>query len=82
MNNENRLDDNALDNVAGGYVFNAQYITGADRNNPWEVIDNNGDTVARFASKDQAMGYASGRGLSTQEISWDFLSGLRSAPKR
>ena len=82
MNNENRLDDSVLDNVAGGYVFNAQNITGADQNNPWEVIDNNGDTIARFNNKDQAMGYATGKGLTAQEINWDFLNGLRSAPKK
>lgn len=77
------LTDEELRNLSGGVVFNATNIIGADPDNPWELIDNyNGNVIARFKSKDDAIQYSHdhygyGNAMDTMEINWDQLCDLR-----
>lgn len=83
MSNE-KLNAEELGNVSGGFVFNAQNISGADPANPWEVIDNkNGNVLARFPSKQQAVAKAQSYGSNPyngMDIDWDGVCKLRSNP--
>ena len=67
----NMLNDESLEPVSGGSIFDASSIVGADKNNYWEVIDNNGDTVARFNNRDAAVAEAGRRNLDWNELTWD-----------
>ena len=79
--NENvnaRLDDEAMDNVSGGVIFNAAGIDGADRQNPWELLDDtNGATLGRFPTRDDAVAAAGAKGKNHMEINWQQVLELR-----
>ena len=48
-----RLDEDQLDGVSGGLVFYAGDIEGADKDNPWELLDDtDGRTLGRYPEKD------------------------------
>ena len=36
-----KLDEELVAKASGGVIFNASNIDGADKNNPWEVLDDN-----------------------------------------
>ena len=77
------LNDEQMEMATGGMLFNASGIIGSDPNNPWEVIDNyNGNVLARFNNKDDAVRYVCSNWgntpLNTLEINWDQLCAMRS----
>ena len=56
MNDNNRLSEDSLENVAGGRILNATGMPGADANNPWEIVDNTtGATLYRYNCKEAAI---------------------------
>ncbi len=75
-----------LRNTTGGLIFNATYIIGSDPANPWEVIDNyNGNVLARFPTREQAVANAAQYGqnpYNTMEIDWNTVQNLRNCPLR
>ncbi|MBO5622332.1 MAG: hypothetical protein J5959_11970 [Butyrivibrio sp.] len=76
--NINKLNDDELDGVAGGVIFNASGIIGADKDNPWEVLDDrNGNTLGRFKSRDEALAAAGRLGQNHMEVNWDQVLQLR-----
>ena len=68
------LGDEQVDGVAGGYLYGAN--RGTDDFH-WEVLDNNGDEVARFESYYDAYYYALDNGYTTNEINTKELETLR-----
>ncbi len=73
------LDDGQVEDVAGGYLFNAYDLeTGPWRlEKPYEVIDDNGDVFERFASHVDAKKFAQQNGYSTDWLNWPQLQKLR-----
>ena len=69
------LSDDMLEGVNGGSLFYADpsCIIGADPRNPWEVIDGNGDKVAAFNNRDDAVAECGRRNLDHVELTWDQL---------
>lgn len=84
MNNNNAINDAELGNVSGGLIFNASNISGSDPARPWEVIDNkNGNVLARFATRDQAVAAAQqygGNPYNAMETDWNGVCALRNNP--
>ena len=84
MNEKNMMNDEALSNVSGGLIFNASNISGSDPARPWEVIDNkNGNVLARFANKDDAIANAKqygGNPYNVMETDWNTVVSLRNSP--
>ncbi len=78
-NKVNGINDDALEGVSGGLIFNASNISGADPNNPFEVLDDsNGQVLARANSYDQARQYAEHMGKSTDYTEdWNRVQKLR-----
>lgn len=81
MDKKNRINDDMLENVNGGYLFYSKGIGGADEKNPWEIIDKNGDVVGRFGDSEEeynrACKAAEKMGLDTTVIGWDELCRIR-----
>ena len=75
----NRLSDDELNKVNGGYVFDATNIPGADPNRPWQIIDIKGNVISTggFENKQQAQLVAAGMLQSVEEIDYDQLLQLR-----
>ena len=84
MTENNRINDSELENVSGGFIFNATNIAGSDPNRPWEVIDNkNGNVLNRFSTRGEAEACAKSYGSLTynaMEINWDDVCSLRNNP--
>jgi len=84
MKENSKINDNELNNVTGGFVFNASNISGSDPAKPWEVIDNkNGNVLARYATRDEAVAQAAsyhGSNYDTVEIDWNGVVSLRNNP--
>ncbi len=78
-NKVNVINDDTLEGVSGGLIFNASNIAGADPNNPFEVLDDsNGQVLARANSYDQARRYAERMGKSTEYTEdWSRIQRLR-----
>ncbi|MBQ9361516.1 MAG: hypothetical protein IJT96_10840 [Lachnospiraceae bacterium] len=73
-----KLNDDMLEGVSGGVIFNASGIIGADNNNPWEVLDDkNGNTLGRFSNRDDAVAAAGRLGQNHMEVNWDQVQQLR-----
>ena len=80
-----KINEDDLGNVSGGRIFNAAGIIGADKDNPWEVIDDvtgnniyeNGQKVC-FDNKQAAEDYARKHNMNWSEIYWDELCDIRS----
>ena len=68
------LGDEQVEGVAGGYLYCAGRGTG-DIN--WQVLDKNGDELARFGSYYDAYYYAYENGYTTNEINSKELEKLR-----
>ena len=77
MSNKNMLNDDSLESVSGGYLFNSSGIIGADKNHQWEIIDDKGDVRGRFSDYEEARRNATAMNLSTEAIGWDDLCKLR-----
>lgn len=79
-----KINDQEIGEVSGGLIFNASNISGADPTKPWEVIDNkNGNVLARFATRDQAVANASQYGANpynAMEVDWNAVTKLRNNP--
>ncbi|MBO4374220.1 MAG: bacteriocin [Lachnospiraceae bacterium] len=79
-----KINDDDLQNVSGGLIFNASNIQGADPDKPWEVLDDhtgnniwiNGEKQV-FATQKEAEDAAKRIGANTLEISWDEVQRLR-----
>ena len=71
------LDDEQTVGVAGGYIFCSDEINVFPATKPWEVIDNQGEVVARFADNREANDYAKQHGYSTTWLRWHELKKLR-----
>ncbi len=65
------LNDNELENVSGGLVFYAENISGADKDNLYEVLDEKGDVKARASTYKDAARMAKEMGLY-DEFTDDF----------
>ncbi len=83
--NKKMINDDELDNVSGGYVFNrANYpdspASSMDRQNPyWEVIDDEtGYPIYKTKTKEEAQKAARESGLDDMEVEMGHLNWLRS----
>ncbi len=73
-----KLDEELMEKASGGVIFNAINIDGSDKNNPWEVLDdNNGQTLGRFSNRDDAIAAAGKLGKNHMEVNWDQVLQLR-----
>ena len=68
------LGDEQMDEVTGGYLYCADLGTG---NAYWQVLDKNGDEVARFDSYYNAYYYAYDNGYTANEINSEELEKLK-----
>ena len=77
--NDKSLSEEELTGVGGGLIFNASRISGADPNNPFEVLDDRtGDVLARAATYDLAFQYACSMGKSVEYTEdWNRIVNLR-----
>ena len=71
-----KLDDENVEDVAGGYIFDARDYN-IVRIKHWEVIDENGDVVSRHESIWDAQRAAEDLGLSTEQLTVRGLEQLR-----
>ncbi|MBR5376573.1 MAG: hypothetical protein IK139_04770 [Lachnospiraceae bacterium] len=79
-----KINDDDLSNASGGVIFNASNISGADPNNPWEVLDDhtgnniyiNGQKQV-FATRQEALDAAKRIGANSMEVSWDQVLQMR-----
>ncbi|MCR4892484.1 MAG: hypothetical protein K5989_09920 [Lachnospiraceae bacterium] len=72
-----KLNEDSLGQVAGGYLFNAKDIEGADKKYPWEIIDGDGDVKGRFKEYKEAAKTAKEMGIEPMVIDWERLQELR-----
>lgn len=72
-----KLKDQELKNVTGGYIFHAVNITGADKDKPWELIDENGNVKERYKTRDEVIYNAGKNDLNMIELTWEQLQQLR-----
>ncbi len=80
INKENMIDDDALNGVSGGLIFDASMIDGSDPFLPYEVLDDStGRVLIRAATVEQARKYAERLGMSVEYTSdWTRVRRLRS----
>ena len=81
---DKQINEQQLNNVNGGLIFNASNISGSDSTKPWEVLDNkNGNVLARFATEGEALANAASYGTNpynTMETDWNSVVSLRNNP--
>ena len=85
MDKNKAINDNELNEVSGGLIFDARPVAGADPNNPWEVIDNKtGRVLDRCPTKEAAVYTAQSKygfnPYNTMDIDWNSLQALRNNP--
>lgn len=73
-----KLNDDELAGVSGGAVFDARNISGSDKNNPFEVVDDRGNVVGRFSNEGDAKKFAREKGLGEYSIDWNEVMRRRS----
>lgn len=66
--NSEVIQDQSLDGISGGYVFNAGAVDG--RPNHWEVIDDFGYVQGTFETVTEAQAAARKLGYSDRVIGW------------
>ena len=71
------LTNEQLEGVSGGYIFDAEVLTSGNASDPWEILDNNGDVVDSWDTKEMAEWVAKTNGLSTVELTWEQVQKLR-----
>lgn len=81
-----KLNDDNMDQVSGGYIFNSSGLYTDDHENtktPWEVLDNNGNVMVvngrelRFTNQQDAAQAARENNVSDAEVDWDWVKGRR-----
>lgn len=73
-----KLNDDLLEGVSGGYIFNAGDISGSVNGYPWELLDDrNGQVIDRFSNREDAIAAAGRRNMNYSEIGWDEVQRLR-----
>ena len=81
---KNRLNDEELDNINGGMIFNATGREECDPARPWEVLANhNCEILGRFATRQEAEAFAKKYGndsYNTMEVPWETVQRLRANP--
>ena len=84
--NNNKINENDLDGVSGGAVFYAGGISGSNPNAQYEVINDTdrivngkgkGEVLGQFSSMNEAIAAAQRDNISTMEIGWNAVQGLR-----
>ena len=83
------VDEEELENASGGIIFNASRIDGADKNLPFEILnDKNGNVIARASSYDEARRKLEDKGsplygLASSEYTedWNRVCDLRNNPR-
>ena len=71
------LDDAQTEKVAGGYLFNASVLAEDHDPEPWQILDDQGDVVARWANREWAVIMAGLDGYSAEELTWEQVQRLR-----
>ena len=74
------LGDGQVEDVAGGYLFNANDLESGGiwrLEKPYQVIDDKGNVIERFNSHVDAKNFAKDNGYSTTWLSWPELQKLR-----
>lgn len=78
MKGKEILNEEMLDRIDGGVLFNASGISGSDANNPWEVLDDkDGHVVARYPNEMAARLALGGLNESHVVLNWDQVLQLR-----
>lgn len=78
MTDKDMINENKLEEISGGVIFDATDIIGSDENNPWEVLDDkDGHVVARFPDRYQAYMAVGGLNENHVEVTWDQVLQLR-----
>lgn len=78
MSDKDRINDNTLDKISGGVIFDATDIIGSDPYNPWEVLDDkDGHVVARFPNKWAAQMSVGALNENHVEVTWEQVLQLR-----
>lgn len=79
-----KINDDDLGNVSGGVIFNSKGIDGADRDKPWEVLDDHtGNNIyfngvkQVFATREEALKAAKEIGANAMEVTWDQVLQMR-----
>ena len=73
-----KLNDDELTGVSGGAIFDARNINGSDKDKPFEVIDDRGNAIDRFANEGDARKFAREKGLGEYSIDWNEVMKRRS----
>ena len=71
------IGDEGLDDIAGGYIFNASELNNGYDREPWEVLNKKGTVIARLTTRERAERVAKDFGLSKTELSWEQVQRLR-----
>lgn len=75
-----KINDDELDKAVGGLIFNAQNISGSDKNNPYEVLDWKGDVCYRTNNYYDAYNFAVTLGFDPEYTEdWNRIVNLRNA---
>ena len=75
--NKKKINDDELENVSGGYLFNQSNCPGGGAN-VWEVIDNKtGEVLYETGDKNKAIKACKEVGLETDELEYWQLGHLR-----
>ncbi len=73
-----KINDEELNNVSGGLIFNAQNILGADPNRHFEVLDWRGDVCYRGVDYADAYNFAVNNGFNPEYTEdWNRIVDLR-----
>lgn len=65
----NLVEDENLDEVAGGAIFHAPERVAGDKEHRWEVLDDkSGNVLGRFGTKKEAKDYCEHNRISTNRI--------------
>ena len=75
-----RLNDDDLDNVSGGIIFDAYDIVGGeeDFDHVWQVLDDKtGRVLQRCSTRDDARRWARANNQNRMEVTWDQVCQLR-----
>ena len=75
MENKEKLNDDALTNVSGGFIY-------ADTNGTIQIINEDGLVDKLFHDYDEALAYCEENGISSKRISWDDVVRLRDDYKK
>ena len=86
MQDIEKINEQELENVAGGMVYNAAGTPEADPERPWEVIhNNNGQILGRYRTQEEACHaakqYKSGSRYDTMIVSREIVDNLRANPQ-